>query len=56
MATMTDFLAALTDLSEWAFTQLGQVWTFISGNPALIAVLGLSFVGFIVGLWNRFVR
>lgn len=54
--TMTTFLQSLTELATWAFSQLGEVWTFISGNPALLAVLGLSFVGFIVGLWNRFVR
>lgn len=53
---MTAFLSQMTEFSTWAFTQLGSAWTFISGNPMLMVGIGMTVIGFVVGLWHRFAR
>ena len=53
---MTEFLSQMTEFSTWAFTQLGNAWTFIVGNPMLMVGIGMTVIGFVVGLWHRFAR
>lgn len=53
---MGNFLGQMTEFSTWAFTQLGNAWDFISTNPMLMVGIGMTVIGFVVGLWHRFAR
>lgn len=53
---MTEFLSQMTEFSTWSFSQLGNAWNFIVGNPMLMVGIGMTVIGFIVGLWHRFAR
>ena len=53
---MTEFLASMTEIATWFFSQAANVGQTVVGTPLLLVGVSLSIIGGAVGLFFRFVH